>query len=148
MLQNIFHQFTMRINHSNPFTILNILNRHLRHQDRFTGTRFTNDVHMPPTISALNTHRCINAAIFHCTNNHTFLWHVWWWRRFFRNQPTNVWGVSNSKRQMPERCHFFCIQHIAPPLHKLTINKCINRPLINTWLTRNKLIPVFISRIL
>ena len=47
--------FSVRINIGQPITILNVLNRHIFHQIRFSHTSFSNRVKMTTTIILLNT---------------------------------------------------------------------------------------------
>ncbi len=76
ILEEVFNQVTMRINHTDPIAILNVLTSHETEERGFTCSRLSNDVVVASSISLSKMDFMLHSTIGVVTQQYTFIGHI------------------------------------------------------------------------
>ncbi len=61
--EDCFYVFSVRVYHTNPITIFDVLNNHIKHQSGFTSTGFSENINMLTPVFALYSKKLILVPI-------------------------------------------------------------------------------------
>ncbi|EKD93555.1 MAG: hypothetical protein ACD_28C00117G0001, partial [uncultured bacterium] len=73
ILENVFNEISMGIDHTNPVTVLNILAGHKTDERGFTGSSLSDDVVMPCTVAFRETDFVFHPTVHIVAQQNSFL---------------------------------------------------------------------------